>query len=161
MRIHLSFILIVIKKIWWFKAGRPLRVSFDLTIAVAVGFFELNFKGKNPTAKANASLLQIQMNRYAANRLKGILVFDRLCGIFTHKRICFCALDTMTLKNNQVERERSGRNGAVQALAFAFVPRFQPLEIHKRNLGTTAMGSTIRLRSGASFTSLIQSYLAF
>ncbi|WP_196233360.1 hypothetical protein [Paenibacillus polymyxa] len=67
----------------------------------------------------------------------------------------------MRLKNNQVERERSGRNGAVQALAFAFVPRFQPLDIHKRNLGTTAMGSTIRLRSGASFTSLVQSYLAF
>ncbi|WP_258298028.1 hypothetical protein [Paenibacillus peoriae] len=59
-----------------------------------------------------------------------------------------------------MERERSGRNGAVQALAFAFLPRFQPLDIHKRNLGT-AMGSTIRLRSGASFTSLVQSYLAF
>ncbi|MGG4213368.1 hypothetical protein [Paenibacillus sp. FSL L8-0638] len=60
-----------------------------------------------------------------------------------------------------MERERSGRNGAVQALAFAFVTRFQPLDIHKRNLDITAMGSIIRLRSGASFTSLVQSYLAF
>ncbi|MGO4950313.1 hypothetical protein [Paenibacillus sp. DRB1-1] len=60
-----------------------------------------------------------------------------------------------------MERERSGRNGAVQALAFAFVPRFQPLDIHKRILGTTAMGGSIRLRSGASFTSLVRSYFAF
>ncbi|WP_342419355.1 hypothetical protein [Paenibacillus sp. FSL H8-0168] len=60
-----------------------------------------------------------------------------------------------------MERERSGRNGAVQALTFAFVPRFQLLDIHKRNLGTTAMGGTIRLRSGASFTSLVRSYFAF
>ncbi|WP_155766925.1 hypothetical protein [Paenibacillus polymyxa] len=54
-----------------------------------------------------------------------------------------------------------GGIGAVQALTFAFVPKFQLLDIHKRNLGTTAMGGTIRLRSGASFTSLVQSYLAF
>ncbi|WP_220026801.1 hypothetical protein [Paenibacillus sp. S02] len=87
MQIHLSFIWSVIKKIWWFKAGRPLRVSFDLTIAVAVGFFELNFKGKNPTAKANASLLQIQMNRYAAARLKSTLFLKLVCVAFlTHKR---------------------------------------------------------------------------
>ncbi|MBP1174308.1 hypothetical protein GRP75_03960 [Paenibacillus sp. OT2-17] len=66
MKIHLSFIWSVIKKIWWFKAGRPLRGSFDLTIA---------------------ALLQIQMNHYAANRLKSTLFLKLVCVAFlTHKR---------------------------------------------------------------------------
>ncbi|URJ47475.1 hypothetical protein MF628_002111 [Paenibacillus polymyxa] len=87
MQIHLSFIWSVLEKVGWFKAVRLLRVSFDLTIAVAVGFFELNFKGKNPTAKANASLLQIQMNRYTANRLKSTLFLKLVCVAFLiHKR---------------------------------------------------------------------------
>ncbi|URJ58372.1 hypothetical protein [Paenibacillus polymyxa] len=50
--------------------GALLRDSFDLTIAVACGFSEYIFKGESPQAKANATLLQIQMNLYAMDRLK-------------------------------------------------------------------------------------------
>ncbi|MGF9645096.1 hypothetical protein AAIH69_19045 [Paenibacillus sp. MABNS29] len=40
-----------------FRVEEALRGEVDLPIAVAVGFFGLyeRFKGKNPTAKANAS----------------------------------------------------------------------------------------------------------
>ncbi|ALP38679.1 hypothetical protein ASL14_23400 [Paenibacillus sp. IHB B 3084] len=52
------------------KEDEALRVPFDLTIAVASGFFDDMFKGENPEAKANATLLQIQMDRCATDRLK-------------------------------------------------------------------------------------------
>ncbi|MBY7737530.1 hypothetical protein MMB75_23545 [Paenibacillus sp. P2(2022)] len=60
-----------------------------------------------------------------------------------------------------MERERIGRNGAVQAKRSLLSPDFYPAEGFIREIrGAVAMGSIIRPRSGASFTSLVQSYLA-
>ncbi|MDQ0494610.1 hypothetical protein QOZ95_002775 [Paenibacillus brasilensis] len=57
------------------------------------------------------------MNRSAANRLKSTLFLKLVCVAFlTHKRT-YLALRKNETK--EVERERSGRNGAVEALAFA------------------------------------------
>lgn len=62
--------------------GRGATRPFDLPIAVAGGFFGLykTFIDKNPTAKATAPLLQIQMARFATPRLK-VPQISNMCAV--------------------------------------------------------------------------------
>ncbi|MNW62671.1 hypothetical protein D3C74_408150 [compost metagenome] len=62
-------IRIPLNKGTYFRLSETLRVAFDPTIAVAPGFsdFHKPLKVKNPMAKANATLLHIQILHYAAH----------------------------------------------------------------------------------------------
>lgn len=87
-----------------FRVEEVLRGEVDLPIAVAVGFFGLykTFKGKNPTAKANASASPDSTPSLRCCPPQSHSFFEMVCGAWEgHKK-----LNTQKLKLKYLKEQR-------------------------------------------------------